>query len=215
MTLPNRATAYGLPAYTQSNATYHPTENTSNGVKWLSSPYTEERWMTTASNYDLRETDVFAVVKRLDNRNLGYMMGDGTGNKRVGFFSDQIRFTNFYGGTLTGTTSITGATHGWFVVHMRFRVGGNTSFFRAWSRAGALIDELTTTFDPNDPTPTAQPQDMLLGSYLNSGTPHEASDMGLSRILVYSHALGGFPDDAVTGDVLTALRAEATTLQGA
>ncbi len=205
--LPNRATAYGLPAYSQTSLSAHPTQGSSNGIEWVATPKDgTDRWLQTPSNADVVGTDIIAVVRRLDNNTTAFFTGEDLQNMRVGFFSNKLRFTNFYS-VETGTVVITGATHGWIVLHGRFLDNTSGSFLRAYDRDGVVIDQISSTS-----LQTSQVQDLLLGSH--SGSSYDSSDLMMSRVLVYSHDLEGVPSSATDEVRLAAARAEASTLQG-
>jgi hypothetical protein len=217
-TLPNDS-ASGLPAFTQANPARHLTVGATNGIPWFQSvgqgDDADADWLVTASNFDIRKTDIFGLVMQTGGE--AFIMGDVV-NRRFGFSNGRLRTVKIFetgadDGNRTGAQ--THAYNRWYVIHARLAESGN-SFIRSFGHGldgnGEWAELDRITFDGGVRTsPTNMPY--FMGSVFSdaTGTPRGTA-IRANRALVYTHALG-IPTDTQVNLLIGVLRSTVDTLR--
>jgi hypothetical protein len=217
-TLPNDS-ASGLPAFTQANPARHLTVGATNGIPWFQSvdqgDDADADWLVTASNFDIRKTDIFGLVMQTGGE--AFIMGDVV-NRRFGFSNGRLRTVKIFetgadDGNRTGAE--THAYNRWYVIHARLAESGN-SFIRSFGHGldgnGPWAELDRITFDGGVRTnPTNMPY--FMGSVFSdaTGTPRGTA-IRANRALVYTHALG-IPTDTQVNLLIGVLRSTVDTLR--
>jgi hypothetical protein len=207
--LPNSLGALYPPAYLQADAAQKPTIEThlASGLKWLKSDKASDTatgtaHLTTASNYSVRDTDIFLVMKRLPTpgKSRFWAGEDGVSYRAAGFNADGKTLSyNVVAGISTGTVNT--PEDEWMVLHISINSSGPAASYRAYNAAGTLIDAQASTSAPSASA------DVLLASAGTSTSPLFSGHCGIAKMLVFDHA-AAVPTASQALDIITALGAE-------
>ncbi len=207
LTLPNRVTTYGLPAYSQAVEANKPTIEETAGIKWLKSDWniqtvedgSQAQYLKTPAGADALGTEGFFVIKRLaGGLDSAYFLGqDNQINKLVGFRrssgSHYMHTLNVVSGVTSGVVEIPDET--WMVLRLKSDPSVPYSCYTAYNSDGSVLDH-----QERSSTPSGVTLDLLLGSW-GSGEYTEPAHAGFAKAVIYAIDGGAIPALDVTAIV--------------